>query len=107
MKIQKTALKLSNKDNALKSASEMDTRELSTWIAFCNGLKFINLGESSYDQEVQEKDIPYSAILNYTQTVSGDIRRCLDENGGIPMKYSLDSSSEESRNIQEIEFMVR
>jgi hypothetical protein len=106
MKIPKTESKLSNKDNSLKSASEMSSAELSTWFAFCNGLKFINLGETSYKEEIQERDIPYSAILNYTQTVSGDIEQYLHSKGAIPMKYSLDSSVAEAHDIEEVTFIV-
>lgn len=106
MKIKKIESKLPNVDVDIKSAEQMDNNELATWYAFCNALKFINLGEKSFHEEVRERDIPYNAILNYTQTVSGDIVQYLNTKKGIPLKYSLDVSMEESRRIDEIDIMV-
>lgn len=106
MKTKKTELKLHDIDSCNLKASQMNTDELATWFAFCNALKFINLGEEEFKEEVRERDIPYSAILNYTQTVSGDIKQFLKHKDGIPLKYSLDTSMEESRKIEEIEMTV-
>ena len=93
-----------NSTNKLKSAAEMETEELTMWFAFCNALKFVNVGEDLYKETVAEHDIPYKAIYNYVQTVSGDIKACLKDSGGIPMKYALDARADESRNIEEIDY---
>lgn len=103
MKIKNIELKLPNNTN---NAQSMTDDALATWFAFCNALKFINLGENEYHEEIRERDIPYSAILNYTQTVSGDIKQYLKHKDGIPLKYSLDTSIEESRKIEEIDMVV-
>ena len=93
-----------NSNNSLKKAAEMETEELTMWFAFCNALKFVNIGEDIFKETVAEHDIPYKAIYNYVQTVSGDIKSCLNSNGGIPMKYALESNSDEARNIEEIDY---
>ena len=89
-----------------KPAKEMDDTELSLWFAFCNAIKFVNVGEELFKEEVTENDIPYKALYNYVQTVSGDMRSCLKANNGIPLKYSLCCGHEESKNITEIDYHV-
>ena len=84
----------------------MSDTELSMWFAFCNAIKFVNVGEELYKENVTENDIPYKALYNYVQTVSGDMRSCLKVNKGIPMKYSLCCANEEARNITEIDYHV-
>jgi len=96
----------SDSTNATPSRT-MSNTELTMWFAFANAMKFVNIGEDIYKQDVPEHDIPYKAIYNYVQTVSGDIRVCLDANGGIPMKYALFSDTDESRNVEEIDYHIR
>ena len=80
----------------------MNDAELATWFAFCNALKFINIGEGSFQESIQETDIPYSAISNYTQAVSGDLQQYLKAKRGVPLKYSLDVSMVESHKIDDV-----
>jgi hypothetical protein len=94
--------RVESKSGKLKKASEMNDVELATWFAFCNALKFINLGENSYKESIEETDIPYSAISNYTQSVSGDLQQYLKIKKGVPLKYSLDVSMKESHKIDDV-----
>lgn len=107
MKIKQIEYSLTDdKIKSIDSAKNMSDEELSAWFAFCNSLKFINCGEQQYKESIDECDIPYSAILNYTRTVSGDILQFLKSRNGIPMKYSLDMRQKEEFNVEEIEMVL-
>lgn len=105
MNNQSIELDLTNRYS--KPAKEMSDVELTKWFAFCNAMKFINIGEDMYKTDVPEHDIPYKSICNYVQTVSGDIRECLKINKGIPMKYSLCGTTDEARNVEEISYHIK
>ena len=89
-----------------KKASEMTKPELCKYMALMNGLKFINQGEALTGVNLDEDDIPHKRMKKYIKEVEGDLLRCLNDYGGIPFKYSLDPSHEESRCIEEITFRL-
>lgn len=82
----------------------MSEEEFCKWIALCNALKFINNTSDLTGKTIDEKDIDYREMNNYISTVSGDIGTCLKERGGVPFKYSLDISSKESLDIEELNY---
>jgi hypothetical protein len=103
MKIEKPESKLSDKYKILPAA-EMTLEEEAKWLALCNGLKFINNMSQLTGIEVDEKDISHGELLTYINNVSGDIRTCIKEKGGIPYKYSLTGSMEEAKNTEELTY---
>lgn len=80
----------------------MSTKELCNWFAFCNALKFINLKEKETGSKISSQDIDTRAVTTYISEISGDISINLREKGGIPMKYSLDPTIEEAKDLEEI-----
>lgn len=88
----------------IKSAKKMTLEEMSRWFALCNALKFINHSSQLTGVEVAEKDIDYREVLHYIESVGGDIETCLEKNRGIPFKYSLDISLEDSLDLTEVSY---
>jgi hypothetical protein len=88
----------------MKTASEMDTVELANWFALCNGLKFINQTSAIKKKRVLEKDIEYRKMLEYIEDAGGDIKTCIKATGGVPYKYSLSSTTEESWEIEDLDY---
>jgi len=86
----------------MKTAKEMDNIELTKWFALMNALKYVNLGEDIYDQKIDAINA-HEGICKYVESVSGDMLTYLREWGGVPYKYSLDSSDEESKQIDELD----
>lgn len=82
----------------------MPIKERCNWIALCNALKFINHTSSTTGKKVDEKDIDYREMINYIESVSGDIETCLREKGGVPFKYSLVTNSEDSKEIEDLTY---
>ena len=105
MKTSKIELRLTEEVSPIP-ANEMNNRQLTNWFAFANALKFINIGQSRFDTDISEGNISYSALVNYTKTVSGDIAQCLKQYRGIPMKYSLDLNEEDALNYEEITYIT-
>lgn len=75
------------------------------WFALANGLKFIDVHSKNKNATVDENDIDTRALISYIDSVSGDIQYNLKHKGGIPFKYSLDPSHDESKNIEEIVYV--
>jgi hypothetical protein len=93
------------KNNALYSnEEEMSKEEFCNWLALCNALKFINNTSQLTGKFIDEKDIDYREMINYINTVSGDIATCLREKAGVPFKYSLDTSTKESLDIEDLNY---
>lgn len=88
----------------VKSAYEMNNTELSNWFAFANALKFINLKSRQRRREVKELEIDARDLQRYVDEVSGDVQTNLEKFGGVPHKYSLDSSNEDAQNMNEIAY---
>jgi hypothetical protein len=88
----------------MKNAKEMSIIELSNWFALCNALKFINQTSALRKQRVLEKDIDYRKILEYIEDAGGDIKTCIKATGGVPYKYSLSSTTEESWEIEDLDY---
>lgn len=88
----------------IKSASQMTLAEMSKWFALCNALKFINHTSQLTGVDVLERDIDYRAVLHYIESVGGDIETCLKKNRGIPYKYSLDISLDDSLDLTEVSY---
>jgi hypothetical protein len=98
-------MKLINSDKyCIKMASEMDDEELCNWFAFMNAVKFINSYCNKKHIDANSVDLDSREIEKYIRTTSGDILTNLREQGAIPLKYSLDASHEESKNIEEINY---
>lgn len=93
------------KSSYCKSASDMSLPEIANWFSLCNGIKFINNHSNAHDIPVDENDLDGRSILNYINSVSGDIQTSLKEKGGIPFKYSLDPNHEESKNVEELYYV--
>lgn len=85
-------------------SKDMSLEELSNWMALCNALKFINNTSELTGKYVDEKDLNYREMLNYITSAGGDIKTCLLETKGIPLKYSLDVNLEESFDIDEVNY---
>jgi hypothetical protein len=93
------------KNNALYlNEEEMSEEEFCNWLALCNALKFINNTSELTGKFIDEKDIDYREMINYINTVSGDIATCLREKSGVPFKYSLDTSSTESLETEDLSY---
>lgn len=103
MNKEKIGSKLSDKYQ-IKPASEMSLEEESKWVALCNALKFINTTSQLTGMVVEEKDISHGDLLTYINNVSGDIKTCVEQMGGIPFKYSLRGGTEESKNTEELTY---
>jgi hypothetical protein len=88
----------------MKNAEDMSVVELSRWFALCNALKFINQTSVLRNKRVLEKDIEYRKILEYIEDVGGDIKTCINATGGAPFKYSLSSNSEESWEVEDLNY---
>lgn len=88
----------------IKKANEMSVDEEAKWIALCNALKFINHTSQTSGIVIKEKDIHHSDLLTYINNVSGDIKTCITEKGGVPFKYSLSSASEEAKITDELTY---
>lgn len=88
----------------IHDASEMSIDEASKWIALCNALKFINTTSQTTGVEIDEKDISHGELLTYINNVSGDIKTCILEKGGIPYKYSLKTEFEESVSTEDLTY---
>jgi len=88
----------------IHQASETSLEEMSKWMALCNGLKFINNTSATTGIEIDEKDISHNELLTYINDVSGDIRTCIKEKGGVPFKYSLSNNSDESKNTEDLTY---
>jgi hypothetical protein len=88
-----------------RKASQMSDTELCKWFSLMNMLKFINHGENLCGMEADEDDIPHSCMLKYVNTVSGDLERYLEDYGGVPFKYSLDTTHADSKNIEELQMV--
>jgi hypothetical protein len=86
-----------------KTASQMNRTELCRWFALMNMMKFINLGENLCRVETDEDSIPHNCLLKYVNEVSGDLEIYLKEFGGVPFKYSLDTTHADSQNIEELQ----
>lgn len=82
-------------------SEQMDFTEMCNWFSLINGLKFINNHANDNDIPVSEDDLDQRALMNYISSVSGDLQSFKNK-GGIPFKYSLDPTHEESKNIEEI-----
>ena len=95
-------MKLRNKESLLNE--EMSEQEFCNWLALCNALKFINNTSQLTGKFIDEKDIDYREMINYINTVSGDIATCLREKAGVPFKYSLDTSTKESLDIEDLNY---
>lgn len=96
MNTKKTKLASLPDKYPIHPAEEMELDEFSKWMALCNALKFINHTSQVSGIQVDEKDIAHGELINYINSVSGDIQTCLREKGGVPFKYSLISSQEEA-----------
>lgn len=103
MNKEKIESKLSDKYKILP-ASQMSLDEEAKWMALCNALKFINNTSQLTGVQIKEKDISHGDLLTYINNVSGDIKTCVETMGGIPFKYSLSSSTEESKNTEELSY---
>lgn len=107
MKTETNVSKLSDKYK-IRPAAEMSLDEEAKWVALCNALKFINNTSQLTGKNIEEKDISHGDLLTYINNVSGDIKTCIERTGGVPYKYSLRGSTEESNNTEELtyEFLV-
>lgn len=83
-------------------SKDMSVEEQANWMSFFNAVKFIDSCAKDRNVELDENDLDTRSIINYINSVSGDIQHCLHDYGGIPYKYSLDSSHEESHHIDEV-----
>lgn len=88
----------------MQSANKMPMRECCNWIALCNALKFINHTSTLTGKRIDEKDIDYREMINYIESVSGDIETCFREKGGVPFKYSLNMYLEDSKEITDLSY---
>lgn len=104
MKLPSTELKLKINKEPMPLSSSMKESEFANWVAFCNALKFINLTSKKRNVEIEEKDLDYRAIMNYVDSVSGDIITSIKSRHAIPLKYSLNTYEEESRNTDELTY---
>ena len=95
-------MKIKNKESLLNE--QMYEQEFCNWLALCNALKFINNTSILTGKFVDEKDIDYREMINYISAVSGDIATCLKEKGGVPFKYSLDTSLKESLETEDLTY---
>ena len=95
---------MKTENNASLLNEEMSEQEFCNWLALCNALKFINNTSELTGKVVDEKDIDYREMINYISTVSGDIATCLREKSGVPFKYSLDTSTKESLEIEDLNY---
>jgi hypothetical protein len=93
-----------NESQSSDNYDEMSEQEFCNWLALCNALKFINNTSEISGKIVDEKDIDYREMINYINTVSGDISTCLKEKQGVPFKYSLDTSLKESLEIEDLSY---
>ena len=69
-----------------------------------NALKFINHTSTLTGKRIDEKDIDYREMINYIESVSGDIETCFREKGGVPFKYSLNMYLEDSKEITDLSY---
>jgi hypothetical protein len=93
-----------NESQSTDNSEEMSEQEFCNWIALCNALKFINNTSEISGKHVNEKDFDYKEMINYINTVSGDISTCLKEKQGVPFKYSLDTRLKESLEIEDLTY---
>lgn len=84
-------------------SNNMTVDEFCNWFALANALKFINNTSALTGKSIKEKDIDTRQMIEYVNSVSGDIKTCLETSGGIPHKYSL-VSSEDSLNTNELSY---
>jgi hypothetical protein len=97
-------MKFSKYSSTISSEKEMTDEEFCNWIALCNALKFINNTSQLTGKCIKEKDIDYREMINYINTVSGDIHTCFKEKSGIPFKYNLDSYIKESLETEDLSY---
>lgn len=98
-------MKIKDNDNyKIIPASEMKGEELSNWFAFCNALKFFTVFCKKKGINPDSIELDSREVSKYVEVTAGDILTNLREHGGIPLKYSLDMQSEESKDITEVQY---
>lgn len=86
------------------NCKQMDLKTFCNWFALCNALKFINNGCELSGKQVDENDLDYRGIINYVNSVGGDIMTCVKHTKGIPFKYSLNYNRIDDVEIEDISY---
>jgi hypothetical protein len=77
------------------NCKKMNLQTFCNWFALCNALKFINNGCELSGKYVDENDLDYRGIINYVNSVGGDIMTCVKQTKGIPFKYCLNNKTDD------------
>lgn len=86
-------------------SKDMTTAIMCRYYAFMNAVKFVACGAKRRGIDPDSVELDSRIMKKYIDTVEGDIVTCLKAKGGIPLKYSLDPSIEESQNVTELQYV--
>lgn len=85
-------------------SKNMDLQTFCNWFALCNALKFINTGCELSGKHIDENDLNYRGMVNYIESVGGDIMTCVKTKKSIPLKYCLNCTKIDDIEINDISY---